>query len=237
MCVIMYQTKNQPTIDRETMKHMFDHNPDGGGIMWTDGKTAQYIKGFFNFDEMYNKYVELKNKKNTLEIACHMRIATGSVVDATMCHPFPITSNKSRLKRSSGHADTLIMHNGILFKSTKELSDTALYVLNNLKTRWDADRRWYIDFTPTQLKLFENEITGNRLCVMSADGTRLFGHWSDYKGLCKVSNLNWDYEPKWSQYEPYFNDYEIGYYESKRFSTPKGKKHKSYIDYLMEACQ
>ncbi len=255
MCVCALQTKTQEPFTYDEIKAMMMTNPDGAGLMWSDGITVHYRKGYFNVDKFYKDYIDIKNSKKTREIAVHFRIGTGSAVDVANCHPFPITSVAKRIKAKQGTCDVGVMMNGIIGKSTKEFSDTALYVMRNLKSYYNIDRRFFMHFNKRQLTLFENEIHGTRFILMSKEGTRLFGvGWSDYEGKAQVSNRYWTYRlptyiPAYTYYDRYerlYNydyDYDDGYdsYDSwyrtqkaKRFSEKKSEKHKSYIDYLLE---
>lgn len=233
---MFYQTKEQKPLSFKEFEAMAKANPDGMGYMANINGHTVYKKGFFDVNEFYHVYRNLMNNPNLVDIACHFRIGTGSNVDKANCHPFPITSNKSRLKKTEGKADVTIMMNGIIGKSTKEFSDTAIYTMTNLKDYYDWDNRFFLNFTRTQEMLFENEIHGVRFIIMSKDGTRLFGNgWSDYDNKCKVSNRNWLYrlEGYQNNYYNQINAY-YDYNKAKRFATKQDTKHKSYIDYLLE---
>ena len=246
MCVIFYQRKEQPLFTYDEIQNAALTNPHGMGLMWNDGKSVKFKKGYFNVEEFYNDYVEIKNDSKTKEIALHFRIGTGSAIDVANCHPFPITKVDKRLKASHGSCDVGVMMNGIIGKSTKEFSDTALYVKNKLKKYYDMDRRFFLHFNKRQEALFENEIHGCRFVLMSKEGSKLFGvGWSDYEGKAFVSNRHWiskkvtDYN--WSRYSNWYNDeynsYDAWYARRKanRFGKQSnGTRHKSYIDKLME---
>lgn len=248
MCVIAVQNKKQEILTYDEVKAMFTQNPHGAGIMWNDGVRCHYKKGFFDLSSFYSFYAELKNNKKVNDIALHCRIATGSNVDVANCHPFPITSVKKRIKSSHGTADVCIMMNGIIGDSTKELSDTAIYTMTNLKSYYDVDKRFYKNFSRNQRVLFENEITGTRFAFMDKNSCDLFGNgWSDYEGKAEVSNRYWIpkkitdynyYTRLWDylddyEYDDLWNDRPV---KANRFATKKkDKRHKSYIDYLNEA--
>ena len=252
MCVIALTRRNQKALTYDEVRAMCQHNPDGFGMMWNDGIQCHYKKGYFDVDTFYDDYIALKNNKKVLDIALHMRIGTGSNIDVANCHPFPITSVKKRIKSSHGTADVCIMMNGIIGSSTKELSDTAMYTMNNLKRYYDTDRRFYKHLTRQQKILFDNEIGSCRFIFMDKDSCDLFGYgWSDYDGKAEVSNRYWipkkvhsfDY---YNRLYDYLDSYEYDYdgelpwsdkpSKAKRFATSsKDKRHKSYIDYLSEA--
>ena len=241
MCVIFYQTKNQTPFTYNEVQNAALTNPHGMGLMWNDGKSIKYRKGYFNVKDFYNDYVEIKNDPKTQDIALHFRIGTGSNIDGANCHPFPITSVPKRIKSLKGSCDVGVMMNGIIGTSTKEFSDTALYVMKNLKEYYNIDRRFFLHFSKRGEQLFENEIHGNRFVLMSKEGTKLFGvGWSDYEGKAWVSNRHWI--PVRYSYANYYDDnycsrYD-GWYRNRtatRFSKKKNeKRHKSYIDKLME---
>ena len=243
MCVIFYQTKEQASFTYEEIQNAALTNPDGMGLMWNDGKSIKFRKGYFNVKNFYDDYISIRKMPTTKDIALHFRIGTGSNVDVANCHPFPITSVNKRLKARQGSCDVGVMMNGIIGSSTKEFSDTALYVRDNLKEYYDIDRRFFLHFSKRGEMLFENEIHGCRFVLMSKEGTKLFGvGWSDYEGKGMVSNRYWipvKHDFNWYEYM-YGNDYDSydDWYTSRmanRFSKKKSeKRHRSYIDTLMD---
>lgn len=243
MCVIFYQTKEQASFTYEEIQNAALTNPDGMGLMWNDGKSIKFRKGYFNVKNFYDDYISIRKMPTTKDIALHFRIGTGSNVDVANCHPFPITSVNKRLKAKQGSCDVGVMMNGIIGSSTKEFSDTALYVRDNLKEYYDIDRRFFLHFSKRGEMLFENEIHGCRFVLMSKEGTKLFGvGWSDYEGKGMVSNRHWipvKHNFNWYEYM-YGNDYDSydDWYTSRmanRFSKKKSeKRHRSYIDTLMD---
>lgn len=244
MCVCALQTKEQASFTYEEIQNMALTNPHGMGMMWNDGKSIKYKKGYFNVQDFYNDYIAVRRCPKTKEIAIHFRIGTGSNIDVANCHPFPITSVPKRIKSKQGSCDVGVMMNGVIGASTKEFSDTALYVMNNLKEYYDIDRRFFLHFNKRGEMLFENEIHGNRFILMSKEGTKLFGvGWSDYEGKAWVSNRHWIPKPKTSynwynyMYGKDYDSYDDWYVSrtAKRFSKKTSEsRHKSYIDDLME---
>lgn len=247
MCICALQTKEQKNFTFDEINNMMLTNPHGAGIMWNDGKSIKYRKGFFDSKDFYDFYVSIRDLSTTQDVAIHARIGTGSNIDVANCHPFPITSIPKRIKSSHGSCDVGVMMNGVIGSSTKEFSDTALYVMNNLKEYYDIDRRFFLHFSKRGEQLFENEIHGCRFVLMSKEGTKLFGvGWSDYEGKGMVSNRYWiprkNIYSDWYSYMYGDNDYIYDSYDdyyvsraSKRFSKKKNEtRHKSYIDALLE---
>lgn len=205
MCVIFYQTKNQDAFTYDDIKNAALSNPDGMGWMANLDGIIKYKKGYFNVNEFYNDYIELRNNKKLVDIALHFRIGTGSAIDIANCHPFPVTRNVKKIRRAKGRCDVAIMMNGIIGTSTKEFSDTAIYTMNNLRNYYDNDARWFLHMNKAQKILFDNEIHGCRFVFMCKDGTKLFGYgWSDYENKGQVSNRHW--LPKPFKYYDYYNN-------------------------------
>lgn len=247
MCICALQTKEQKNFTFDEINNMMLTNPHGAGIMWNDGKSIKYRKGFFDSKDFYDFYVSIRDLSTTQDVAIHARIGTGSNIDVANCHPFPITSIPKRIKSSHGSCDVGVMMNGVIGSSTKEFSDTALYVMKNLKEYYDIDRRFFLHFSKRGEQLFENEIHGCRFVLMSKEGTKLFGvGWSDYEGKGMISNRYWiprkNIYSDWYSYMYGDNDYIYDSYDdyyvaraSKRFSKKKNEtRHKSYIDALLE---
>ena len=254
MCVIFYQTKDQDLFTYNEFKEASLTNPHGMGWMANIGGHICYKKGYFNVNQFYDDYVELRKNPDLIDIAVHFRIGTGSAIDVANCHPFPIPSNPKRIRKSQGICDVGVMMNGIIGKSTREFSDTALYVMKNLKMYYDADRRFFLNMSRQRKVIFENEIYGCRFVFMSRDGSSLFGYgWSDYKGKAKISNRHWIPKPKnetvsyksthsiwddddWDDdyYNASYDAFNSWYSEQKanRFASSTTTRHKSYIDYI-----
>lgn len=241
MCVIAYQTSKQDLLTYDEIKNMALSNPHGMGWMANIGGIIKYKKGYFNVDKFYNDYVSLRKNKKLIDIALHFRIGTGSAIDVANCHPFPVTSVKKRIKSPQGTCDIAVMMNGIIGDSTHEFSDTALYVMNNLRKYYEKDHRWFLHMNKQQKILFDNEIHGCRFVLMCKDGTKLFGYgWSDYEGKAQVSNRHWipTIIPSYYWDRDYnFDDDYYGEWNTKRanrFAKPKDReRYKSYIDYLL----
>lgn len=264
MCVIFYQTKNQDAFTYDDIKNAALSNPDGMGWMANLDGIIKYKKGYFNVDEFYNDYIELRNNKKLVDIALHFRIGTGSAIDIANCHPFPVTRNVKKIRRAKGRCDVAIMMNGIIGNSTKQFSDTAIYTMNNLRNYYDNDSRWFLHMNKAQKILFNNEIHGCRFVFMCKDGTKLFGTgWSDYEKKGQVSNRHWiprKYVPysyfddniyayngnnnrTKDRWDSWYYNYDYDYDDdgewlankAKRFAKKKSdERYKSYIDYLLE---
>lgn len=195
MCVICYIPKNSNNLKYEDIRKMWNHNPDGAGIMWIDDENKVYFKkGYFNLYELYRDYLIIKEDYN-FECALHFRIATSGGINEKMCHPFVMTNEDEIIAKTKGCADVLVMHNGIInIKNRPNFSDTAEYIINRLYPRYEKDTRFFLHYEKKDKFLIENEIGfSNKILLFSGEGVDMIGKWFEYKGTY-CSNLYFDYE-------------------------------------------
>lgn len=188
MCVIILNDRSNDDLTYNDLRMAWDTNPHGCGWM-AQGKDKVIYKKGLSLYELYHDYLSLRDNPNIGAIALHFRIATSGGINAHMCHPFPLTNNVERLKATEGETDVCVMHNGVLFNGTEDLSDTALYIRDNLSRRYNRDKRFYDNFNRRSEFEFENEIHGNRILFMDAEGYKGFGSgWSEWENKGWISN-------------------------------------------------
>lgn len=112
MCLIVFVPKGGrfPYKDLETI---YENNPDGFGMMWTDGDRLRGAKGLVSLDEV--RYMIRTGPQNS--VAYHFRFATRGASDEDNVHPFEVTDR------------FWFMHNGTIhdMKKHETKSDTALF--------------------------------------------------------------------------------------------------------------
>lgn len=141
MCIIAIKLKGQKMFDEQTIRTMFDNNPDGAGYMFHDGKKVVIRKGFMEVDTLL-KSLSSQDFTNT-NLVLHFRIGTSGRMDALNCHPFPVyDTNKTYCK-----TDIALVHNGILrdFTPSKKspINDTQVFIqtmLRELKKGFQYDK-------------------------------------------------------------------------------------------------
>ena len=129
MCIIIAKPKGISLPNRSILKTCFDNNPDGAGYAVCQEKSIYIEKGFFQFENLYNRL--LKNITTEKDALIHFRIATTGLVDKGNTHPFVITKNIAILrKREITTGKTAVAHNGILsdFGNHPKLSDTQEFI-------------------------------------------------------------------------------------------------------------
>lgn len=132
MCIICVKKKgvNPPT--EETIRTMFDHNPDGAGYMFVNDGTVEIHKGFMNVEDFLR---DVKEFTEDDVVIYHFRISTQAGVKPSMTHPFPLTDNLEDTELLDLRCACGIAHNGRIPCTSgisKDYSDTALFVANYL---------------------------------------------------------------------------------------------------------
>ena len=80
MCVIFYQTKEQPLFTYDEILNASLTNPDGMGLMWNDGKSIKYRKGYFNVNDFYKDYVEITDGENIMTTKIYILLSNGKMI-------------------------------------------------------------------------------------------------------------------------------------------------------------
>ena len=94
----------------ETIRMMFDNNPDGAGIMWYDlpRKKVGYRKGFMKLEQLM-EFINGRDWTNE-PVVLHFRIGTSGHKTKLCTHPYPVYDRN----HVSGFTDLAVCHNGVL---------------------------------------------------------------------------------------------------------------------------
>ena len=137
MCIIAIKNKGITLPDESTLITMFENNPDGAGFMYACNGNVFIEKGFMSYNEFKAGLDKLSEKYDVsaLPLVMHFRIATSGNVDKGTTHPFPVSSKRKILRKTSYTTDLAIVHNGIIpISAPKNMSDTMEYVAKKLTT-------------------------------------------------------------------------------------------------------
>ncbi len=104
MCVIFYVNKTRPT--DEMITRAWDHNRDGGGIAWREGREVVWKKGFTKLED----FREIINK-TPIPFIAHFRVASIGGIKESLTHPFPIGA-KASLALQGRTQGGVLFHNG-----------------------------------------------------------------------------------------------------------------------------
>lgn len=206
MCIIAYAPKGKQ-IKEDTIRYMFEGNPDGAGIMWKpqDNALVEIRKGFMDVDALLEEYRKIPVD---CEKAIHCRIATAGKVSTACCHPFPVRAKIKSLKKGKDTTSIAMMHNGTIsycnpkggmqsnHSDTMEFVHSIVYPLrNNLDSK--------------AIQTLITNSTLSRFLFFRQDGDPiLIGHWIEKDGIF-YSNDN---------YKPFaLSEYSNGFYNNGRY--------------------
>lgn len=202
MCIIAYFPKKS-NVKEETIRTMFENNPDGAGLMWKESydSPVRIRKGFFKVEDL----IEAFNKiPASCERAIHCRIATAGKISTACCHPFPIRPKVDAMKAAEDSADMALMHNGVISYANPTQGIKANYSDSmNFAAKFLFPLRHQLDKECVQTLIEES--TPSRLLIMreGAD-TIMLGSWK-YDGGVYYSNTTYKpyVAPKFASYDWY----------------------------------
>lgn len=207
MCVIAFSPKGTDIPTEQQIRQMWQHNPDGAGYAYVNKKgKVVYRKGFMTLRELM-KDLEVPERFKNTNFALHFRIGTSGKNDQATCHPFPVSNNFGDLRKTSGEADSVLFHNGVLSQGgivSPLASDTQDFVIAMYPMFKKYNKSKARDF------FIEELIEGSRLLVLYKNNAfKMFGKW-EKDGDIWVSNLNYKYSYSWYG-SGYYGYTEYGY--------------------------
>lgn len=135
MCIIAAKASGVTMPSRDTIRTMFDNNPDGAGLMWVENNRVHIEKGFMKYKSFAKALDKLEARLDLVKtpVVMHFRITTHGGTKPENCHPFPITDSIGALKKTTSHTDVGVVHNGIIsITPRKDISDTMEYIASQL---------------------------------------------------------------------------------------------------------
>ncbi len=203
MCVICVKPVGVKLPNEEVLKKCFFANPDGAGYMFIENEQVHIKKGYMTFDTFYteitNDYKRINGDKKA--IVMHFRIGTSGSKTAGLTHPYPISSELSKLKETDCYANIGVAHNGILsitsgysYKNLdkEDKNDTMAFITDyiSLFIKTDDDLK-----DEDKLSIIKRLIGGtNRLAFLTTKEVRLIGDFEkDDATGCIFSNMYWKY--------------------------------------------
>ena len=170
MCIIVAKPAGIAMPNDSIIENCFWGNPDGAGYMVANGKTVTIRKGFMQLDDLYQA-LAAEGDLTEYSVVMHFRIKTHGKVQPSCCHPFPVTSDHSRLSATYETDRIGVAHNGIIqsmtSKTSEGTSDTMAYIAEVIAPM----RRLSEDFmhNSNALDIFEATV-GSRLCFLDNSG-------------------------------------------------------------------
>jgi len=199
MCIAILNKKTK--ISKSILRECWTNNPDGAGMLWTNGKTLNFHKEMNDFNEFYKTYEIIRQSFNT-PIVLHFRISTAGKINETNCHPFLVSDNLG------------FVHNGIcdLHQGNADHSDT--YELNEMFKGLPHN----FIFNHSIMELIKFSIGNSKLLFLDKAGkyyfvNEKFGHW-DKEG-------NWFSNYSYIAYTPFKSKYSTYYKGTPTKATKK----------------
>lgn len=194
MCIICFKPSGVAMPSRDILENCFLNNPDGAGyaIKRENSKKVYYIKGFFDFEELFNALIAENIGVNDV-VGVHFRIATNGAIKAKNCHPFFVSEEAVNAYSVQGTCKSVLFHNGILsqkYSYDKKTSDSCLFARALAKKEKSLIAKKAIS------AFIEKETEGNRILYLHADIEKpiLTGNWIEDKETgCFFSNSSYSY--------------------------------------------
>ena len=210
MCIIAAKPAGIAMPNEETLRTMWDANPDGAGFMYPiTRKTGKKTTNLVQIEKGYMTWEDFKTALDTLAsridltataLVMHFRITTHGGTCPELTHPFPVTDSASVLTKPRSTAKVGVAHNGIISSVTpgKGMSDTSEYIRSQLAPLSKALPRFYEN--ADALKMVKNAI-GSKMAFLSPEGNIVtIGDFNTHEGML-YSNFSW--EPRRFTYTTY----------------------------------
>lgn len=205
MCIIAVKPKGIEMFPETTIREMFSRNPDGAGIMYSDGEKVLCKKGFMDVESLL-EFLSEGDYINT-DLVLHFRIGTSGKTDALNCHPYPVFEENA----AEFETQLAVAHNGILQRYNPPIGSDYNDTQNFIKKILQKLPKNFVDDESYKLLVEEIISSGytNKLCFLSKDKYYLWGQGWIQDGDYWYSN---------SSYKPY----EKPVYSTSKFTTSYG---------------
>lgn len=191
MCVIAIKPKDISAIpDAAILGKCWDNNPDGAGVMWTDGRGTVQVKKFTKDErpefEKWDAAAPYRKNPTAYAVGWHFRIGTHGSLTRPNCHPFACDMDPKRIPEEGPHRVPVIMHNGIFtgVKPEGDESDTRAFVRLVMAPFFAKGAHRNTGAPRWSLPLWGAFIGSSRVAIMHQDGrtemlNEKLGEWSD----------------------------------------------------------
>jgi len=179
MCLIIVKKSGVNLPPLEHLTNAEKTNSDGIGICYKkNGNMVKIKKDFKNAQELHQFL--LANIEISDPLIIHFRFATHGLKDIGNRHPFPITKNKSLLRKPLLNCSVALAHNGVLtqFNNHHKFSDTQKLILNVLS---EPSIKNNLENKAIQT-LIENFIGSDKLAILNSK-IIMFGKYIEDKGI------------------------------------------------------
>lgn len=195
MCIIVVKPAGHELPTWGVLEKCFKNNPDGAGFMYAKDGLVHIRKGFMSFSEFRKEFREEKKHFDFVDspVVFHFRIKTHGEVSKECCHPFPVSTDLERLRKTEMVVKFGAAHNGIISgrNTSPKKSDTMDYIMNVVaplcKLSQDPTR-------DKNVKLILSDTLGgaNKFVLLDGDyGLLMVGNFIEDNG-CYFSNSTYN---------------------------------------------
>lgn len=185
MCIIAYKPQNKKMIKEETLRTMFENNPDGAGFMFLQNGAVHGEKGFMDYEDFYKALCKYKHLWKKSPFVLHFRISTQAGVNKECTHPFPLSDSMTDMKKLKFNNQIGICHNGIISLTTSysnkvQHSDTMEFITEYLSLIIRDNQYWKDE---KKVELIE-KLAESKLAILDNTGhCELVGHFTKVNGI------------------------------------------------------
>lgn len=219
MCIIISKDKGVEPLDMGYFERAWDHNGDGGGIVWKspDNEDAHVQKGFMKKEDMLEKIKEINKKENSF--IAHFRIR--SVGDKTAENTHPFVMNR-----------VTFAHNGTITALTplEGKTDSETFGLTFLKDRsmkWIKENQQLLELAlgSSKFAIMDNK-SGEIFILNKQNGKEQDGAWFSNGSADKPTPIvtrtyTRDYDDYNSSYNYYNRQTTLGFTKARAFFGTK----------------
>lgn len=170
MCIIITKEKNAAPLPEEIFDIIWTNNPDGGGILYHDGKKAVLKKGMMKRDEFLTA-AKAVNKKG-ISYIMHTRIATHGSVKPENTHPF--------ISKHLGFA-----HNGtfniIPFPDKTDSETFFAATIADKKFKWCENNKLLLDMATNGCRCAIMDLESGKIMHLCEEDWKLDKKYKGYK--------------------------------------------------------
>lgn len=199
MCIIISCDKNA-RVGEGFIEACWNGNPDGAGLMWSDGTRVYGSKGFMYISDFMREYESIPDDA---PLILHFRIGTSGGFGPEVTHPYPVSSDLDCLHALDWSAPYGIAHNGVIpdafVDETRGISDTISFVAGvvaPLSHDRSIRRGGGLASSGVAKSRLRDASVGSRLAIMDSGGNvSLIGRgWETVSPGVQASNGSWRYE-------------------------------------------
>lgn len=210
MCIIAVKPAGVAVPSVEILTRLFNKNPDGAGIALATDKGVKIDKGIMTLNDFLTKVQKIPTDSAAI---IHCRISTSGGICRELTHPFILTSDINRMRKTQALTQReVVAHNGVFseFGNKEANNDTTQFIINYLKPLKDLAENANESVQAERLKPIINKlVSGSRLVILDKAGHfTLYGNgWEESNGVYYSNTGYKEYSYYTTTTGNYYNNY------------------------------